>query len=305
MSDPVNTITGEGVGNTTVTFDGFQITDIALPLSNGDRLVFDNPVVYVPINTTLPDGLTGILGENLWMQSTNKISPLTGKPKGTFAPLFSEWYLDGPGSQLVLYDPNSTYNVNTTTTTAIWNGGGTDNNWSTAANWGTTTLAPNDALVFGGTSQLAGNNDSAAGTQYAGITFNAAAGAFVIGGNAINLAGDIVNNSTSVQTINTNLAMQQNTNFNSVTGDLVMGGAITGAFSLTKLGLHTLTLNGTNSYSGPTAVSAGTLVIGSCRRVAGGQRGQHFRLQYHAACPRHRTYHPLIPHYRQRRATRH
>ena len=75
MSDPVNTITGQGVGNTTVTFDGFQITDIALPLSNGDRLVFDNPVVYVPINTTLPDGLTGILGENLWMQSTNKINP--------------------------------------------------------------------------------------------------------------------------------------------------------------------------------------------------------------------------------------
>jgi len=76
------------VGGSTVTFDGFQITDIALPLSNGDRLVFDDPVVYVPVNTTLPDGLTGILGENLWMQSTNKINPLTGKPKGTLRRFF-------------------------------------------------------------------------------------------------------------------------------------------------------------------------------------------------------------------------
>jgi autotransporter-associated beta strand protein len=261
MSDPTSTITGEGVGGSTVTFDGFQITDIALPLSNGDRLVFDDPVVYVPVDTTLPDGLTGILGENLWMQSTNKINQLTGKPKGTFAPLFSEWYLDGPGSQLVLYDPNSTYNVGATA--AIWNGGGTDGNWTTAADWGGTALAADDSLEFGGTNQLASNNNITAGAQYAGITFNAGAGPFVIGGNAINLAGNVVNNSTSLQTININLAMLENTNFNAASGDLAVGGGISGAFSLTKLGSHTLTLEGTNNYSGQTVVSAGTLVIGA------------------------------------------
>jgi autotransporter-associated beta strand protein len=261
MSDPVSTITGEGVGGSTVTFDGFQITDIALPLSNGDRLVFDNPVVFVPVDTTLPDGLTGILGENLWMQSTNKINPLTGKPKGTFAPLFSQWYLDGPGSQLVLYDPNSTYNIGEPM--AVWNGGGTNGNWSMPANWSGTALAPNDTLVFGGTSQLASNNDIAAGAQYTGITFNAGAGAFVIGGNAINLSGNIVNNSTNVQTININLALQENTTFNAASDDLVLGGGISGAYSLSKMGSHTLTLNGTDSYSGQTAISAGTLVIGA------------------------------------------
>ena len=92
-------------------FDEFQITDIALPLSNGDRLVFNDPFVYVPEGTTLPAGLTGVLGENLWMQSTDEIDPDTGLPIDTYAPLFSEWYLDGPGSQLVLYDPNSNYNA--------------------------------------------------------------------------------------------------------------------------------------------------------------------------------------------------
>jgi autotransporter-associated beta strand protein len=259
MSDPTSTITGEGVGGSTVTFDGFQITDITLPLSNGDSLVFDNPVVYVPVDTTLPDGLTGILGENLWMQSTNKINQLTGKPKGTFAPLFSEWYLDGPGSQLVLYDPNSTYNAGATA--LIWNGGGADDNWTTAANWSGTTLVANDSLEFAGTTQLAPNNNSPAGTQYAGITFNAGAGPFVIGGNAINLAGNVVNNSTSLQTININLALQQNATFNAASDDFVIGGGISGAYSLTKLGSHTLTLEGTNNYSGQTIVSAGTLVI--------------------------------------------
>jgi hypothetical protein len=111
LSEPITTIQGEGVGGSIVNFDEFQITDIALPLSNGDRLVFNNPFVYVPEGTSLPAGLTGVLGENLWMQSTDEIDPDTGLPVDTYAPLFSEWYLDGPGSQLVLYDPNSSYTV--------------------------------------------------------------------------------------------------------------------------------------------------------------------------------------------------
>ena len=111
LSNPITSIEGQGVGGGTVTFDEFRLTDIALPLSNGDRLVFNNPYVFVPEGTGLPAGLTAILGENLFMQSTSMIDPTTGEPEGTFAPLFSQWYLDGPGSQLVLYDANSAYSV--------------------------------------------------------------------------------------------------------------------------------------------------------------------------------------------------
>ncbi len=111
LSDWFTQIQGQGVGGSTVTFDGFHLTDIALPLSNGDRLVIDDPVVFVPEGTSLPAGLTGILGENLWMQATDGLDEFTGLPTDTYAPLFSEWYLDGPGSQLVLYDPNSSYEV--------------------------------------------------------------------------------------------------------------------------------------------------------------------------------------------------
>jgi autotransporter-associated beta strand protein len=146
---------------------------------------------------------------------------------------------------------------------ATWNGGGADNNWSTSANWVGGSFTANASLAFAGTTRLTPNNNTAANTEYDGITFNAGAGAFTIGGNAINLGADIVNNSSNLQTVNINLAMQTNTNFNAASADLAVGGAISGAFSLTKLGSHTLTLTGANTYSGATTVTAGTLVIGA------------------------------------------
>ena len=82
--------------------------------------------------------------------------------------------------------------------TDTWNGAGTDNNWSTSGNWVSGSFAANAPLVFAGTTQLAPNNNSTPNTEYDGITFNSGAGAFIIGGNAINLGGDIVNNSTNL-----------------------------------------------------------------------------------------------------------
>jgi hypothetical protein len=110
LGDPVTSVTGLGVGSSFVTFDGYEINDIALPLSNGDRLLINDPIVFVPEDASLPAGLDAILGENLWMQTEN-VDPDTGDVLNTFAAPFSEWYLDGPGNQLVFYDPNSNYEV--------------------------------------------------------------------------------------------------------------------------------------------------------------------------------------------------
>jgi autotransporter-associated beta strand protein len=164
---------------------------------------------------------------------------------------------------LDLVKGTTNYGLMTAVNNSIWNGGGADNNWSTSANWSGVALQANSPLVFAGTTRLTPNNDTAAGTEYAGVTFNSGSGAFVIGGNAINLNGDVVNNSSNLQTINLNLAMQANTNFNAASSDLAIGGNISGAFSVTKLGSHTLTLSGANNYSGTTTVSAGTLVVGA------------------------------------------
>jgi autotransporter-associated beta strand protein len=142
----------------------------------------------------------------------------------------------------------------------IWNGAGGDNNWSTGANWGGTVPAGNGTLEFAGTTRLTNNNDLAANTQFGGVQFDATAGAFVLGGNAINLNGDIVNNSSSAQTINLNLALQKNVNVNAV-GNVTLGGSISNGFSVSTLGGGTVTLSGSNTYAGGTNVGAGKLVI--------------------------------------------
>ena len=50
--------------------------------------------------------------------------------------------------------------------TLAWNGGGGDNNWTTANNWSGANLSDGDSLVFDGSTRLSNNNDTAAGTTY-------------------------------------------------------------------------------------------------------------------------------------------
>ena len=62
-------------------------------------------------------------------------------------------------------------------------------------------------LCFSGSTGLSNTNDLAAGMQFDGMTFNARAGTFVLGGNAVDLAGDITNNSANTQTIDLPLVL--------------------------------------------------------------------------------------------------
>lgn len=157
-----------------------------------------------------------------------------------------------------------------------WDGGGASGSWSDLNNWGsdTTPVSPT-ALIFGGTSQLTNTNDLfTAGTQFNGITFNSDAGAFVIGGNAITLGGNIVNNSTSLQTINTNMATTAVRTVTLTTGggNVALGGDISGTGGGITVGVvsnlsGTITLSGNNSYTGDTTLGTNvnqtiTLVLG-------------------------------------------
>jgi autotransporter-associated beta strand protein len=216
---------------------------------------------------------TGTVWQN-WMNQYSTNLTLTTNTAGQIS--FNGTYglydviVGGQTYQLNLVKGTTNYGLMTPISTDTWNGAGTDNNWSTTGNWVSGSFAANAPLVFAGTTGLAPNNNSTANTEYDGITFNAGAGAFVIGGNAINLGGDIVNNSTNLQTINTSLTMQTNTNFNAASGDLSIGGAVSGSFSLTKLGTHTLILSGTNIYSGGTAITNGTLRVGAANALPTG-----------------------------------
>ena len=87
-----------------------------------------------------------------------------------------------------------------------WDGGGTTDNWTDAANWNAALVA-NDTLFFDGNTRLTPNNNFAAGTQFNGITFNATAGGFTVGGNGILLHGSITDSSTLTQTVDLDLAV--------------------------------------------------------------------------------------------------
>jgi autotransporter-associated beta strand protein len=153
----------------------------------------------------------------------------------------------------------------------VWTGGGTLNGsgqlvWNDAANWGGITMAAGKTLAFATSAGLSTNfNDFANNTQFAGISFSADSGAFTLRGNTVNLTGDVVNSSASIQTISNNLVVDGGDRaFNTASADMVVSGSIGEAQTgrgLTKSGPNTLTLSGTGSYTGATSVSAGILLL--------------------------------------------
>lgn len=145
----------------------------------------------------------------------------------------------------------------------IWNGGGANNNWSTAGNWDTAPVSP-APLTFAGSTRLANNNDLANFVANS-ITFDAAAGAFVIGGNDLTLSGNLGFNgnpsSPVTQTINLNTALSGNQSIDTpANGNLVLGGNITSVNDLTKTGAGTLTLGGVDTFAGG-SINGGTNTI--------------------------------------------
>ena len=144
---------------------------------------------------------------------------------------------------------------------AVWNGGGADDFWTTSLNWGGLPPTPGEALFFGGTSRLTPLNDSTPDTNFSNITFNSTAGAFTIGGTRIVLEGDVTNNSTAQETINLDMLFASTRIFNTASGDLSVGGTLSGAGGLTKTGNGTLTLSAANSFTGALTVAAGTLSV--------------------------------------------
>lgn len=154
-----------------------------------------------------------------------------------------------------------------------WTGGGADDNWSTVANWDTGVPMANDSVAFTGSTRLTPNNDLPANRTILGVTFSAAAGAFTLTGNAIDLGGNVTNNSTNLQTINLPLRLTANRTFTAnSSGDITVGGVLSqsAAYSLTKLGTGALTLSAANTFTGGVTLRQGTLNIGNAAALGTG-----------------------------------
>ena len=149
--------------------------------------------------------------------------------------------------------------------TRTWDGGGADNNWMTANNW-STDVAPvaKDRLIFTGTTRLATNNNFPVNTSFDRITISASG--FTLGGNAVTITGYITDSTTSgSNTISLGLVFNS-TRIITVTNaaeTLTVSGVVSGAGGLTKAGSGVMILSGSNSHTGITTISAGTLKLGS------------------------------------------
>ncbi|NKC22631.1 hypothetical protein HED50_12665 [Ochrobactrum oryzae] len=74
--------------------------------------------------------------------------------------------------------------------------------------------------------------------------------------------------------------------------DATASGVLSGGGKLTKTGAGVLTLTGTNTYSGGTAITAGTLSVGADNNLCSGKRGGYWRRYIAVECglqfgPRH------------------
>jgi autotransporter-associated beta strand protein len=145
-----------------------------------------------------------------------------------------------------------------------WSGGGAQANWTVSANWDAAPSAKY-GLRFGTAAGGSPSNDFAAGTVFSGLQFQSGAGAFQVVGNQIGLEGDIHNFSTTAQRIDTPLSLQDNIPwfFDAASGDLTLGGAITGSGTLSKQGSCRLTLLSSATFAGAIDVAGGELQVGN------------------------------------------
>ena len=151
-----------------------------------------------------------------------------------------------------------------------WDGGGTDDNWSTANNWdpdGAPPVGSGVDLTFAGAVRLTSNNNYTAWDDFRSFLFASGAGAFTLTGNAVDLFGKIENNSSATQTVSLSaLAFNSSAaELNPVSGNLVINSAdiFTNGNTINVWGNngHTLTINGVISQAGGLTVNQNSNVV--------------------------------------------
>ena len=142
--------------------------------------------------------------------------------------------------------------------------GATSGSWTTGSNWQVSSPPKSGYLLqFGPGNNLINDNDFSPGTQFNGITFSSSASAYTLTGNSIQLGGPILNQSGDNQTLGLPMTLVAGGGaFDAGTEKITVSGNIDGNRPL-SLNNGTLLLSGSNSYTGGTTVSSGTLEVAS------------------------------------------
>lgn len=158
--------------------------------------------------------------------------------------------------------------------TSTWDGGGGNNNWTTANNWVGDTIpvsSSNLQLIFQGTTRLTAAANVTNPWVAHSITFSNNAGGFTVsssGGVPIQLWSGITNNSTNTQTISAPLHLSNSISIFNEDGFLTLSGVVSGGNGLTKSGTNRLTLSGNSTYSGGLTIDEGIVLLNNAN--AGG-----------------------------------
>src|SRR3954465_8972980 len=149
----------------------------------------------------------------------------------------------------------------------LWDGGGINNSWSTAANWADNLAPTHDgtaAITMAGTVQLLPFADSP--WSIASLTFDNTAGAFTLTGFPLSIERfGIVNNSVNGQTINAPIDLRASQSWTAAAGPMIFGAGINNlGRNLTITGGSNTTLRSVLSGSGTLSKTGnGTLILGS------------------------------------------
>lgn len=196
---------------------------------------------------------------------------------------------DGSGNVSAPYS----FSLTVGSVNATWDGGASDDNWSSGANWvGDAAPGIGYSLLFAGANRLSPVMDGSYNI-YA-VTFDATAGAFNIGTTAgtLTLTGGVTNNSANPQTLNVPVVLGSPVTVNAATADVTLGqtianggnlltitdgghntamnGTISGGGGLVKNGPGTNTLSGVSTFGGNITISNGTLAITGAGQLGGG-----------------------------------
>ena len=179
--------------------------------------------------------------------------------------------------------PIFTGQVYTVASPFVWDGQGSDNNWTTGANWvGGQAPLPGSSLLFTGSAQTATDNDFPDGTAFQSVEI--AGNSFALSGDDLALTGGItVDSGVAGASVSANIALDGPVTFDVEAASplppgegqgegasLTDSGVLSGAGDLTKLGSGILVLGGANSYGGNTTVGAGTLQVGNPSAIPSG-----------------------------------
>ncbi|MCE0499767.1 MAG: autotransporter-associated beta strand repeat-containing protein, partial [Methylacidiphilales bacterium] len=224
-NDAANSVTVNTTTNASFTGFNLALGTHSLAITNNGTLLFTGTNTYT-ITATNPGGVGGLTGDGTADGTLFIVNDISGTNLNIEAPIIDN------GADL-----NVTFSGTGTTILTETNTDDGQGNAETYA--GATTVTTGTLIVGNGTTGSIDESSSVTLSQGATVTFNAY--------NGDNYAGNMVNTSGTI----TGSEISGNSN--------TLSGNISGSGAFTQNGAGTTILSGSNSYTGATTVSAGTL----------------------------------------------